>query len=92
LVDLELLKMAAFPAANTTLQLFASEITMPNLTIQVRNNAWTKNPEDAQKAFDMLATKEKERSGLRTPPTASGTATTTLEGIRRKSLPSSRSI
>lgn len=43
-----------------TLQLFASKITMPNLTIQVRDDAWTKNPEDAQKTFDMLATKEKE--------------------------------
>ena len=27
-------------------QLFASAITMPNLTIQVRDDAWTKNPED----------------------------------------------
>jgi hypothetical protein len=26
----------------------------------VRDDAWTKNPEDAQKTFDMLATKEKE--------------------------------
>ena len=41
-------------------QLFASVITMPNLTIQVRNDAWTKNPEDAQKTFDMLGTKDKE--------------------------------
>jgi hypothetical protein len=43
-----------------TPQLFASKITMPNLTIQVRNDAWTKNPEDAQKTFGMLGTKEKE--------------------------------
>ena len=41
-------------------QLFASAITMPNLTIQVRNDAWTKNPEDAQKTVDMLGTKDKE--------------------------------
>jgi hypothetical protein len=60
LIDLELLKMGAFPAADMTPQLFASKITMPNLTIQVRDDAWTKNPEDAQKTFDMLATKEKE--------------------------------
>jgi hypothetical protein len=33
---------------------------LPNLTIQVRDDAWTKNPEDAQKTFDMLGTKEKE--------------------------------
>jgi hypothetical protein len=49
-----------FPAAAMTPQLFASKITMPNLTIQVRDDAWTKNPEDAQKTFDMLATKAKE--------------------------------
>jgi pimeloyl-ACP methyl ester carboxylesterase len=60
LIDLELLKMGAFPAADMTPQLFASKITMPNLTIQVRDDAWTKNPEDAQKTFDMLGTKEKE--------------------------------
>jgi hypothetical protein len=60
LIDLELLKMGAFPAADMTPQLFASAITMPNLTIQVRDDAWTKNPEDAQKTFDMLGTKEKE--------------------------------
>ena len=59
LIDLELLKMGAFPAADMTPQLFASAITMPNLTIQVRDDAWTKNPEDAQKTFDMLGTKEK---------------------------------
>ena len=60
LIDLELLKMGAFPAADMTPQLFASKITMPNLTIQVRKDAWTKNPEDAQKTFDLLGTKEKE--------------------------------
>ena len=43
-----------------TPQLFASAITMPNLTIQVRDDAWTKNTEDAQKIFDMLGIKEKE--------------------------------
>ena len=41
-------------------QLFTSAVTMPNLTIQVRDDAWTKNPEDAQKTFDMLGTKDKE--------------------------------
>jgi hypothetical protein len=54
LIDLELLKMGAFPAADMTPQLFASAITMPNLTIQVRDDAWTKNAEDAQKTFDIL--------------------------------------
>ena len=60
LIDLELLKMGGFPAADMTPQLFASKVTMPNLTIQVRDDAWTKNPEDGQKTFDMLGTKDKE--------------------------------
>jgi pimeloyl-ACP methyl ester carboxylesterase len=60
LIDLELLKMGGFAAADMTPQLFASKITMPNLTIQVRDDAWTKNPEDAQKTFDMLGAKDKE--------------------------------
>jgi hypothetical protein len=50
----------SFLAAEMTPQLFASAITMPNLTIQVRNDAWTKPPEDAQTTFDMLGTKEME--------------------------------
>jgi hypothetical protein len=33
---------------------------MPNLTIQVRSDAGTKNPEAAQKTFDLLGTEEKE--------------------------------
>ena len=38
LIDLELLKMGAFPAADMTPQLFASAITMPNLMEEgVRN-------------------------------------------------------
>jgi len=60
LIDLELLKMGAFPAVDMTPQLFAASIKMPVLMWQVRKDAWTKNPEDAQKTFDMLGTKEKE--------------------------------
>jgi hypothetical protein len=41
-------------------QHYGCEVTMPNLTIQVRDDAWTKNPDDAQKTFDLLATNEKE--------------------------------
>jgi esterase/lipase len=36
------------------------DTTMPLLMIQVRNDSWTKNPEDAQKTFDLLGSKEKE--------------------------------
>jgi hypothetical protein len=60
LIDLELLKMGAFPAADMTPQLFASAMRMPLLMIQVRNDSWTRNPEDAQKTFDMLGSKEKD--------------------------------
>jgi pimeloyl-ACP methyl ester carboxylesterase len=60
LIDLELLKMGAFVAAEMTPQLFASEIKMPVLMWQVRDDSWTRNPEDAQKTFDLLGSKEKE--------------------------------
>lgn len=60
LIDLELLKMGAFPAADMTPQLFAASIRMPVLMWQVLEDAWTKNPEDAQKTFDLLGSKDKE--------------------------------
>jgi esterase/lipase len=52
--------MGAFPAADMTPQLFASAVKMPLLMIQVRNDSWTRNPDDAQKTFDMLGSKAKE--------------------------------
>jgi hypothetical protein len=64
LIDLELLKMGAFPAADMTPQLFAASIKMPVLMWQVRKDAWSKNPEDGQKTFGMLGTKEKELIGI----------------------------
>lgn len=60
LIDLELLKMGAFPAAQMTPQLFAADVRMPVLMWQVLDDAWTKNPEDAQKTFDLLGSREKE--------------------------------
>jgi pimeloyl-ACP methyl ester carboxylesterase len=60
LIDLELLKMGAFVAAEMTPQLFASGVKMPVLMIQVLKDSWTRNPEDAQKTFDLLGSKEKE--------------------------------
>jgi pimeloyl-ACP methyl ester carboxylesterase len=59
-IDLELLKMGAFVAAEMTPQLFASEVKMPVLMIQVLKDSWTKNPEDAQKTFDLLGSNDKE--------------------------------
>jgi hypothetical protein len=60
LIDLELLKMGAFTAAEMTPHLFASGVKMPVLMIQVLKDSWTRNPEDAQKTFDLLASKDKE--------------------------------
>ncbi|MCW5576158.1 MAG: alpha/beta hydrolase, partial [Burkholderiales bacterium] len=40
--------------------LWAPGVTMPVLMWQVLEDAWTKNPEDAQKTFDLLGSKEKE--------------------------------
>ncbi|MFO1152952.1 MAG: alpha/beta hydrolase [Rhodospirillales bacterium] len=60
LIDFELLKMGAFVAAEMTPHLFASGVHMPVLMIQVLNDSWTRNPEDAQTTFDLLASREKE--------------------------------
>jgi pimeloyl-ACP methyl ester carboxylesterase len=60
LIDFELIKMGAFTAAEMTPQLFASGVKMPVLMIQVLKDSWTRNPEDAQKTFDLLASKDKE--------------------------------
>jgi hypothetical protein len=60
LIDLELLKMGAFVAAEMTPHLFASGVKMPVLMIQVLEDEWTRNPEDAQRTFDLLGSNEKE--------------------------------
>jgi len=60
LIDLESLKMGAFTAAEMTPQLFAAGVRLPVLMVRVLKDAWTKNPEDAQKTFDLLGSKDKE--------------------------------
>jgi hypothetical protein len=60
LIDLELLKMDGFPATDMSGQLWAAGVTMPVLMWQVLEDEWTRNPEDAQKTFDRLGSKEKE--------------------------------
>jgi hypothetical protein len=52
--------MGAYTAAEMNPQLFASAVTMPVLMFQVLEDAWTKNPEDAQKTFDLISSAEKE--------------------------------
>lgn len=60
LIDLELLKMGAFVAGEMTPHLWAPSVTMPVLMVQVLEDAWTRNPEDGQKTFDLLASKDKD--------------------------------
>jgi hypothetical protein len=54
LIDLELLKMVMTPHKA------APRVKMPVLMVQVLQDAWTRNPEDAQKTFDLLGSTEKE--------------------------------
>lgn len=60
LLDFELLKAGAFLMDEMTPHLSAHGVKMPVLMVQVKDDAWTKNPEDAQKTFDLLGSKEKE--------------------------------
>lgn len=65
LIDLELLKMGGFTAAEMTPHKWASAVKMPVLMVQVHDDEWTRNPEDAQKTFDLLGSKEKEMLWIR---------------------------
>ena len=60
LIDLELLRMGGFTMAEMTPHLTAPFVTMPTLIVQVLDDSWTRNPEDGQKTFDLLGSKEKE--------------------------------
>jgi len=60
LIDFELIKMGAYTAAEMNPQLFASAVKMPVLMFQVLEDAWTRNPEDAQKTFDLISSTDKE--------------------------------
>lgn len=68
LIDLELLKMGAFTAAEMTPHLWAASVKMPVLMVQVLEDAWTRNPEDAQKTFDLLGSTAKELLWIRDTP------------------------
>jgi hypothetical protein len=52
--------MGAYTAAEMNPQLFASAVKMRVLMFQVLEDAWTRNPEDAQKAFDLISSTDKE--------------------------------
>lgn len=60
LIDLELLKLGGFPAADMSGALWAPNITLPLLMWQVYDDAVIKNPGDAQRTSDLLASMDKE--------------------------------
>lgn len=60
LIDLELMKMGGFVAAEMTPHRWAASVKMPVLMVQVLEDEWTRNPEDAQTTFDLLGSSEKE--------------------------------
>lgn len=68
LIDLELLKMGAFVAAEMTPHHWAASVKMPVFMVQVLEDAWTRNPGDAQKTFDLLGSKEKELFWIENTP------------------------
>ncbi|MEM9731394.1 MAG: alpha/beta hydrolase, partial [Myxococcota bacterium] len=59
LMDLEQIKLGGFRNAEMTPHLFAPSVTLPVLTMQVRDDAWTTN-EDGLKTFELLGSSEKE--------------------------------
>lgn len=68
LIDLELLKMGGFVAAEMTPHHWAASVKMPVLMVQVLEDAWTRNPEDAQRTFDLLGSEEKELFWIENTP------------------------
>ena len=92
LIDFELLKMGGWLAAEMTPHLSAPGVKMPVLMVQVLEDEWTRNPEDAQKPSICWEARTRNCCGSRTPRNASGTVTITSEGIRKRSSPSSTSI
>lgn len=60
LIDLEILKLGGFPAADMSGRLWAPHVTLPVLMWQVRDDAVIENPQDAQSTFDALASSDKQ--------------------------------
>jgi alpha-beta hydrolase superfamily lysophospholipase len=60
LIDLEIMKLGGFPAADMSGALWAPNVKLPVLMWQLRDDAVIKNPQDAQYTFDRLASNDKE--------------------------------
>lgn len=68
LLDLELVKAGGFTRAEMDPKLYTKNIKMPLLMWQVKEDAWTKNPEDAQATFDTIPSTEKELHWIENTP------------------------
>jgi pimeloyl-ACP methyl ester carboxylesterase len=60
LLDFELIKAGGFTRAEMDPKKHTANVKMPLLMWQVKDDAWTKNPESAQATFDTIPSKEKE--------------------------------
>lgn len=60
LIDWQLVKLGGFPAADMSGALWAPNVKLPILMWQLRDDAVIQNPQDAQRTFDALGSKEKE--------------------------------
>lgn len=58
-MDFEQRKLGGFTNAEMTPHLFAANVKVPTLVVQVRDDLWT-TPEDGQTTFDLLGSTEKE--------------------------------
>ncbi|GLP94741.1 alpha/beta hydrolase family protein [Paraferrimonas sedimenticola] len=60
LMDFEQLKLGGFKNEAMNPQHFADAVTMPVLSVQVKDDLWTDNPADGQKTFDALGSQDKQ--------------------------------
>jgi pimeloyl-ACP methyl ester carboxylesterase len=60
LIDLEIMKLGGFPAADMSGKLWAPNVKLPILMWQVLDDAIINNPTDAQSTFDALGSNDKE--------------------------------
>ena len=92
LIDLELLKMGAFTAAEMTPQLFASGVKMPVLMVQVLKIHGPEIPKTHKRPSICWPARTRNCFGSRARPDASEMVITTSEGTLKKYLVSSTSI
>ncbi|ECF0157180.1 alpha/beta hydrolase [Salmonella enterica subsp. enterica serovar Mbandaka] len=59
ILDFEQVKAGGLKNSEMTPHLFAPDVTMPTLVVQVREDRWT-SVEDGEKTFELLGAKEKE--------------------------------